>query len=312
MTYGIAGLKAGNAIVPYESVSKITKEVDISSYITGATSISYATATFSADSNNQWRMVFNLRATQTPSTIMTLVFAGINFQNNEAVITYSGAASWGSTVATGDADEILVESGTAIGSINISGTVSLNAEPTWTSIGTTAAAVVETRGADQYIAPASDTVAGLVNTEAQTFAGVKTLDDGINLGESDLTYYKTGTFSPTFTGVDANPSITCRWTRIGEVVTLFLPGNWTETSNSVDFILNNIPTDIRTTSLQNGDIVAYTDNGTILAAGLWYINASSSNLNLYTGISGGGAYATWTASGAKGIPSGITMTWTIT
>jgi hypothetical protein len=70
--------------------------------------------------------------------------------------------------------------------VAITGSVLLNAEPTWASLGTTAAAALEgVLPVDVYIAPATATSAGLVDTQAQSFAGNKTLTGFTSLGSGN-------------------------------------------------------------------------------------------------------------------------------
>ena len=60
MTTGIAGLKAGNAIVPYEPVARQTKEVDVSSFVDtlASGSVSQFKATAYSDSDGNWTVDF--------------------------------------------------------------------------------------------------------------------------------------------------------------------------------------------------------------------------------------------------------------
>jgi len=89
------------------------------------------------------------------------------------------------------------------------------------------APVVSSGGATPAIsmAAAAAGVAGYVSTAAQTFDGVKTFTNGINLGATNLTAYQEGTWTPGFaTWTTAPAVIFATYTRIGRQVTVAMYG----------------------------------------------------------------------------------------
>lgn len=78
---------------------------------------------------------------------------------------------------------------------------------------------------------ATATLSGIVSTAAQTFAGVKTFNDGIVVddaaNQSALNYYRFGTQATTFTSDGTSggtsSSVDIQIQRIGDWVTIFIP-----------------------------------------------------------------------------------------
>jgi hypothetical protein len=189
MTTADVGIRSGNVLVPYVSVTKQTKWLDINTYVTisGATTPSGRTkssgvafARFSADSAGQWYMEAEISITLSDTvTAVVLAIAGVTFKTgiNQAM---SHISIDGRAYAYAVGNNIQIESTAAAGTHVVSANVMLQSEPTWTSLGTTAVAALEgVIAADVYIAPASASEVGLVDTSAQSFAGVKTFNDGV-------------------------------------------------------------------------------------------------------------------------------------
>lgn len=134
-----------------------------------------------------------------------------------------------------------------------------------------------------------------LNSTGLTLPGKLTAAE-INLGETNnLSYYESGSFSPTFTGIDTNPSITVTWQRLNNMVFLQIPAFY-ETSNTAALVLNNIPTAIRTGAACQGNLPNHYDNGADVEGGIWFLAANSALMTFYTT----GLYAGWTASGESG------------
>jgi hypothetical protein len=135
-----------------------------------------------------------------------------------------------------------------------SGDVELNAEPTTY---TTAANMEGVTAVDVWIGPASASAAGLVSTEAQTFAGVKTYNDGLKLddaaGQSTLNHYEEGTFSVISQGpwTATTQNLTGRYVRIGKQVTIVMNEAIFATNKSQTVVIpaaNGFPAAIRPAS----------------------------------------------------------------
>lgn len=197
----VIGVRNNNTIVPYVGATKATKwlavEAAVSSDLT-TSNTRRAQVRFDADSSGQWRMEYNFFFTGSQSkadnTSVIITVAGIVLKNNSyfggtgGCLMNAGAdglpCAMLGTENTGTFTVTNISGGTAtVTSLTVSGFALLNAEPTWASLGTTAAAALEgVTAVDVYIAPASATAAGLVDTSAQSFAGNKTLTGFTSLG----------------------------------------------------------------------------------------------------------------------------------
>jgi hypothetical protein len=175
MPSNIIGIRNNNVLVPYSAATKRTKELDISVYCTGNPAFSAVTAKcmFYADSSNNWRMIFNIRGAVASGsrTSQTCTIAGIVFKStSDFYQTVTAGSDSGSAVAgygytTPSGGVLTMQHGTATTtSYSYSGDVELDAEPTWSSLGTTAAAAMEGLTAvDVWIGPQVPGVsAGLV------------------------------------------------------------------------------------------------------------------------------------------------------
>lgn len=242
----IIGVRNNSTIVPYQSATKRTKEMDFTAagLITGsgvnasAWVTARATAIAYRDSNSKWRLVFNIAGGPTSTglrTVYTLTFAStaaVVFKNtagfyqpvaaalpatNGGVTAYTGVNNGNVTIAHASTDQSLY---------SIAGDVELESEPTW------AAANMEgVTAVDVYIPPASATESGIVTTGAQTIAGVKTFSSGLVCGTGNGTIanissttfgYTSGNFS--LTGCTLAGTITFNVMRVGNIVTFSCGG----------------------------------------------------------------------------------------
>lgn len=228
------GIRSGNVIVPYVSVTKRTKSVALSaSDVTAGTNLSNISfkagyITCYADSAGNW-------------------FAEGNFS---LTADFANASSWVLNIpnlvcksGTGYYQEISLQSAVGVflniyasgsaftieSSGNLSGNtkyvfasfkLALNAEPT----AYTTANLEGVIAADVYIAPASGASPGIVDGNAATWNGVKTYTNGIVLGAGNetLSVYDEGTWTPAetsksnLTGTSSFGAAT--YTRIGNTV----------------------------------------------------------------------------------------------
>jgi hypothetical protein len=236
------GKRSGNAIVPLANVTKRTKELDISDYITmqdGRTKNSAdVKAVFRADSNDNWEMYIqgNIH-TNSASTTAEFTVAGITVRDlNTAGMVFWQCGTARAYAGSGGGIGAYINSyATKPSYLAVSGissdaefafeaTVPLASEPTWASLGTTASDALEAvTDASIYIEPASPTQAGIVDANAQSFDGVKTFEAGIKPSSASdtLTHYDEGTWQGYITGSTAgsNGPNTGYYIKIGKLVT---------------------------------------------------------------------------------------------
>jgi hypothetical protein len=202
MTTANIGIRSGNVIVPYVSTTKQSKLLTATSVVTISDSFNttYAFVQFEADSSNNWTMHFFVEgdgsASKAENWSIDITIPGIVTKNVGAVgqtfnckmlaavwrIEEAGAAVNSNTFGC------INRSGSTLTYTRIvaQGSILLGAEPTWASLGTTAAAALEgVLAADVYIAPASASASGLVDTSAQSFAGNKTLTGFTSFGSGN-------------------------------------------------------------------------------------------------------------------------------
>lgn len=271
---GIVGRPDG-AIVPLLSTTKQSKEIDISAYISAYTgspayTVQLGRAVFRADSNGLWRMEFNIYGTitATAQAAMEIQIAGVTFYGSVQQIValkvnpiVSGDSSAFARAATGriSCDHF---SGT-VNAYGFSGDVLLASEPTWSSLGTTYAAVAETPGdVSAYIPMADAATAGLLSTAAQTKTGVMTFTDGIKLGNNEtlITYNETA-LSGVVAGLTGTPAVTGKATRIGNIVTVTI--DWlspTTVTGPVSIAAGFLPTDFRPSAALGIVVLGYTSS----------------------------------------------------
>jgi len=156
------------------------------------------------------------------------------------------------------------------------------------------------------------TSAGGIELKQDTFitgdvsasGGVSALG-GITFGDSTLSDYEEGTFVAGYTGLTTVVSATARYTRIGDVVNLWIQGGKSGTSNSSSFGVSGLPFAIRPGSGTNHNFLfggAY-DNG-LPVEQVTKIRLSSAFGDLIKFfIWNGSTYdaSGWTTSGTKGV-----------
>jgi len=109
--------------------------------------------------------------------------------------------------------------------------------------------------------------------------------------------YQSGSFAAILTGCTTVPTTTCYWVRIGNLVTLNLPGPLTGTSNTTLATITGLPPDVMPNTYGYSALLPVWNNG-VLAIGAAYITAVG-EITLYT-LAGGG-YGGFTAAGTKGV-----------
>jgi hypothetical protein len=240
------GIMGSNVIVPYVATTKRTKRISINSYVTRTGwTCSYAYAVFTADSSGNWFVELSFDATKSSgaeSGDVSFVIGGVTFvtmTNGTPIFGFalqSGVAfrTFSNAYASSNSSTIYITLGGDTNRISVgTGLIPLSSEPVWAFLGTTAAAALEgILAADVYIAPATATSAGLVDTQAQNFAGVKTHATGaavptnpttpIVAATQDGNIYS-GTYTPTITNVAGTTIGTvtiANYLRVGKVVTV--------------------------------------------------------------------------------------------
>ena len=279
---GIVGRPAGQ-IVPLANTTKRSKWLDIPlGSITGSpalTSLPRARALFYVDSNNSWRMRFNI-AIKVASAARTSGFIDIS-----GVGFYNVTAGYQAVATQATDNNIAVTSFTGLGSGRISyshasstesnytfsGDVELNAEPTWASLGTTWTAIAEVPGdVTAYIPNADASTTGLLTAGAQTVGGVKTFSNSPKLTAATgidyslntpaagatsqlLNWYEEGTFTPyingsTSAGVGTYVTQAGRYTRIGRLVFIQAAISWTAHTGTGNINVGGFPYTVAATS----------------------------------------------------------------
>jgi hypothetical protein len=107
------------------------------------------------------------------STYAVTFAAGI-YQAVSSFLVGTGNATYGARTSENAATIVTYHASSDETQYAVSGDVILASEPSWAT-----ANMEGVVAADVYIAPATATSAGLVDTQAQTFAGVKTFNDGV-------------------------------------------------------------------------------------------------------------------------------------
>jgi hypothetical protein len=228
----IIGLRSGNVIVPYTSVTKRTKQVSltITSNVGGNDWTTAAAVGLAyADSSGSWRLVFNIdgtfASTLTSAKILIngVVFSATGSTSQPVSVLVGGTSPFtGSGQTTQNSTEILGFGAATATAWRFSGDVALASEPTW------AAANMEgVIAADVYIAPASAGTAGLVNNVAGNTTGTPILGrtDGAAIGAGYVGEIKESIITGASVPTSANR---------GDVATLALTaGIWEVSSNAV-------------------------------------------------------------------------------
>lgn len=188
MTTAIAGQRAGNMIVPYSQTTQRTKEVSLtfSNTPTGWSLVRGVGIAYK-DSNNVYKLNFNVVANITSNTNGSFDIDGVTFKNVSAFYQACSVAS--DSVTNKDARAYTIPNASTISvsyenaatSVRVSGDVELDSKPSWFD-----ANVENPIDASVWIEPASKTKVGLMTTEAQAFSGVKTFESGAKVkGRTD-------------------------------------------------------------------------------------------------------------------------------
>ncbi len=106
----------------------------------------------------------------------------------------------------------------------------------------------------------------------------------------------TGTYTGAFTGTTSDPAPVIRWSKVGPLVALYLPSN-TAVSNSTAFTVTGAPVAIRPARIQTVLTVVQENSVNVLGTA-----SMGTDGTLTFGV--GAAGAAFTASGAKGFPTG--------
>lgn len=124
-----------------------------------------------------------------------------------------------------------------------------------------------------------------------------------NAGATVLDWYEEATATLTATGMTTAPTVSCKFTRIGNVVTTVM-GYLNGTSNATSFTFTGVPTSFRPSTSAYTSPIAVKDNG-IYSLGLGTLDASG-NITLNNDFGG----TLFTATGAKGTNT-CTFTYTL-
>jgi hypothetical protein len=200
----IIGIRNNNTIVPYVGATKATKWLHFNQS-SGAYSLLYVSGNgsswtttdcwvkFTADSSGKWTCEFIARGISGTSAkdinlYLNSVIADTTSNFYQACASGSGSADYTSSVVVGynasTGNQIFCISPQNTTDWRLSGKFLLYTEPTTY---TTAANMEGVTAVDVYIPPASATSAGLVSTQAQTFAGVKTFTGNVGIGTASPT-----------------------------------------------------------------------------------------------------------------------------
>lgn len=188
------GKKSGNTIIPVTNYTKRTKQVDISAAVTSnpaytSTNPTRAVAVFYMDSENRWRMRFNIgygsigSDTRTGATITVANVAFKNtssfFQSCTVLALASSGANFPATayVGTGNGSISIEHLSASTVGYSCSGDVELDAEPTTYTI---SANMENIAGVDIYIPPCAEGTEGVINNLSSNTLGnpIKGKTDG--------------------------------------------------------------------------------------------------------------------------------------
>lgn len=123
--------------------------------------------------------------------------------------------------------------------------------------------------------------------------------------------YESDTFTGTLAGFSGTaPSDTCRYTRIGDAVVLWVPpgsGGFNGTSNASSMIMSGVPAAIRPARTQYCAIPDVTDNGSIVTGAHVAVSSIGEVTFFLDGSSTG-----FTSSGTKGTAHGFAISYLLT
>lgn len=206
-------------------------------------------------------------------------------------VIYGGTAGTGTRLGIGAATTVLHGGASA---------------PSWSQIvnaDVDAAAAI----AGSKIVTATGSVSGVVDTNAQTFAGAKTFTNGIALGAGTdiLITYVVGSTASTFTwngtgSPGTSASITLRVTRVGDWVTLYLPSTTATTGTTSTTLTSNtaLGTSFRPATLSQYAVVPILNNGGVNPATPGLLRVTTGGLvSIFKDSSLSGAFTNTSVSG---------------
>jgi len=179
------GVRGVNSIVPLDDITQKTKEVTLD--ITGTTDYSSAlqsTGMAYADSDGNWRLIFNIDMTRTSSsTSINVSVAGVTFIGNSGVSASALGGSWLTDVTLAgtnpSSSNIAVLAVSSFTRVKVSGDVPLTTKPTWADANVEAGPALSA-----YIPEATASLSGIVGTGDQTFGGDKNFTGTSGTGPS--------------------------------------------------------------------------------------------------------------------------------
>ena len=233
------GKLAGNAIVPYSQSTKRTKEITLTATTVDGSTISlqeiigYAYA----DSADKWWLEVTGRITITTTEAnLKFTLSGIQVRNIvNSVNSYwtTGTAAGNVGIAGGvysfEHDHATTPSWIQLTPASSQSTfafdsrIPLESKPTWAD-----ANMEASTQADIYVEPASATQSGLVNTSAQSFAGLKDFTQGVDVTAVDGSFYRTQTLDVAGSGDYTVGSVIC--SRVGNQVVISSTSTLTHSS----------------------------------------------------------------------------------
>lgn len=193
MSTGLISTTRGR-IVPLQNMTKRSKALNVAPYLSAGAylsslSVTKATAMFYADSNGVWFVDMTAVYSGNLATAQyhIIALAGVVFEattnNYQQVTGWVDDSTYMATgaptsfvfpntgnISVGYGATVTGESGKSV-YLRLCG-VQLNAEPTWTSLGTTWAAIAETVGdVTAYIPPCAAATSGIINNDPTNTAG---------------------------------------------------------------------------------------------------------------------------------------------
>ena len=276
--------------------TNVVDDTDLAITVTGATLSTLALAEGYAysDVSGDWWFTFVISGTISPSdSSFSVVVDGITFKNTAGAfqaVAHSGPS--GSRVAKGycspGTGDIVLNHEATESTFRIAGTASLESKPTWADANLESyptIALFDNAGANVLGIPAATaTAAGTVSAE-----------------ESDSAY------SFTVNGFSDISSVVGGYSIVGKQATIFLP-IFDGTSNSTSFSIT-LPAFLQRSAGGAGTIYFATprvkDNGSITELGRVGISVSGTSIDVRRSTGG----STWTASGTKGLPLGLAITY---
>jgi hypothetical protein len=159
-----------------------------------------------------------------------------------------------------------------------------------TSVGGTGSGSVVRATSPTLVTP----VLGAATATSVAASGSVTALNFTSTGGEAFTYGDTSFTITVSTGMTTTPTGTAVGTRVGNVVTLFIP-NISGTSNAAGFTLSGIPPAWTPATTQHVPYAGGTDNGTPQFTGIAYV---LTNNTILLGTASGGS-AGWTSSGTK-------------